>query len=551
MKRLSIIRIISVFVCALCVVNYSYGQRKETVSQAFHIKIESKKQLVQKLQDDFTIMQMQLQKEFDQKVQDISESVSVSISPTVELEKADDGSDEMNMKVTFSYETKFIDDNIRLKVGNKTDDYPAGAYLTAKSNACTRTCNYIKEKLEGEFAKYIKRGTKITIKITGSTDGTPVGGKIPYYGEYGEYPESELIYVNNVPQSIKLTKATGVTSNAQLAFLRAKGVEYFMDTYIETLEDTKNKYKIYAVENKSVGGQYRRIDVEITIHGAFDDEMQNLPDYQTKKVFDVDTNIPVTNYENKDALVLIIANQNYKNTCVSDVANALNDGKRFREYCIKTLGVPDRQIFYFEDATKNEISEGINKLTNAMDGFGGSAKVIVYYAGHGVPIKTGETIYSYFVPADANPTDRNQMIEVSSFYQKITSHTASDIAFFVDACFTGAKRNGDMMESNTRGIAIKPQISSISGNAVVFSASSSDETAFAFAEGRHGLFTYFILKILNETKGNLTYGELFDSVKDEVAREASLNEKMPSHKQHPTVSVSDNLKAIWRQIKFK
>ena len=291
--------------------------------------------------------------------------------------------------------------------------------------------------------------------------------------------------------------------------------------------------------------------MEITIHGAFDDEMQNLPDYQTKNVFDVDINVPVTSYENEDALVLIIANQNYKNTCVSDVANAINDGKRFCEYCKKTLGVPDRQIFYFEDATKNEISEGISKLTNAMDGFGGNAKVIVYYAGHGVPKKTGETIFSYFVPSDANPTDSNQMIEVSSFFQKITSHTAKDIAFFVDACFTGAKRNGDMMESNTRGVAIKPQVNLISGNAVVFSASSNDETAFAFAEGKHGLFTYFILKILNETKGNLTYGEMFDFVKNEVAREASLNEKMPSHKQHPTVSVSNNLNATWRQITFK
>ena len=66
-----------------------------------------------------------------------------------------------------------------------------------------------------------------------------------------------------------MTQKTGVTTNGQLAFLRTQGVEDFLKNQVETLKHTENAFQEYAVENKEKGGGYRRVSVEMTIHGAF------------------------------------------------------------------------------------------------------------------------------------------------------------------------------------------------------------------------------------------------------------------------------------------
>lgn len=59
-------------------------------------------------------------------------------------------------------------------------------------------------------------------------------------------------------------------------------------------------------------------------------------------VSDVDVNIPETKVKNENTYVVIIANENY--TRVAKVAYAKNDGKVFKDYCLKTLGIPAENI---------------------------------------------------------------------------------------------------------------------------------------------------------------------------------------------------------------
>ena len=61
------------------------------------------------------------------------------------------------------------------------------------------------------------------------------------------------------------------------------------------------------------------------------------------------------------------------------------------------------------------------------------------------------------------------------------------------------------------------------GNLVVFTAAQGDETAYQYAEKGHGMFTYFLLKKLQESKGDVTLGELGDYITNEVKRESLLN----------------------------
>ena len=131
-------------------------------------------------------------------------------------------------------------------------------------------CNFLKNKLEKDLAEYLKEGTKVDVKITGATDGTPIRNKIAYLGEYGDFT-NKPITLNGSPYNMTVTQKTGVTTNGQLAFLRTQGVEDYLKTQVKPLKHTENTFQSFAVENKEKGGGYRRVSVEMTIRGAFAD----------------------------------------------------------------------------------------------------------------------------------------------------------------------------------------------------------------------------------------------------------------------------------------
>ena len=75
---------------------------------------------------------------------------------------------------------------------------------------------------------------------------------------------------------------------------------------------------------------------------------------------------------------------------------------------------------------------------------------------------------------------------------------------------------------------------------VVLSAAQGDETAYSYQEQHHGLFTYFLLKKLQMSKGVVTLGELFDYVKDNVVKKSLVvNGKQQTPASSASISASD------------
>ena len=64
------------------------------------------------------------------------------------------------------------------------------------------------------------------------------------------------------------------------------------------------------------------------------------------------------------------------------------------------------------------------------------------------------------------------------------------------------------MLASARGVALKVKSGVPQGNMVVFSAAQGDETAYPLVDQQHGLFTYYLLKKLQETKGDVTLEDL-------------------------------------------
>ena len=253
---------------------------------------------------------------------------------------------------------------------------------------------------------------------------------------------------------------------------------------------------------------------------------------------DVDVNLPITNTSSENTFAVIIANEHYQD--VAAVPYAGNDGTIFAEYCKQSLGLPATNIHLVKDATLNNMKREINWLKQVSDAYKGTAKIIVYYAGHGIPDEA--TKDAYRLPVDGFGTDITTGYSLQALYTTLGELQAKSIMVFLDACFSGSMRDGRMMAS-ARGIAIKAKNSTPKGNMVVFSAASGDETAYPYKEKQHGLFTYYILKKLQSSKGNITLGDLQSYVRDEVAKRSIV---VNGKSQTPTIAPSANIGEDWK-----
>ncbi len=232
----------------------------------------------------------------------------------------------------------------------------------------------------------------------------------------------------------------------------------------------------------------------------------------------VDTHIAVNDQQDDNTYVVIMANENYQ--FEEKVPFALNDGAVFKRYCEKTLGIPERNIKFVEDGTLNVMKFNLKWLERIMQVKQGSARCIVYYSGHGMPDEA--TQKAYLLPVDGFSTEPGTGLSTEALYKQLGAMPSKGTLVILDACFSGAKREGGMMKSS-RGVAMKARQEPVEGNMVVFSAAQGNETAYPLKDKEHGMFTYYMLQKLQQTGGGISLGELSDYVIKQVS-ENSLHE---------------------------
>jgi Uncharacterized protein containing caspase domain len=258
---------------------------------------------------------------------------------------------------------------------------------------------------------------------------------------------------------------------------------------------------------------------------------------------DVDVDIPSFGATNKTTFAIVIANEDYQRESKVDFAK--NDGKTFQKYCHQVLGLPEKNIHLIENGTLNNMIYELDWLEQVCKAYDGEASVIFYYAGHGVPDEADGK--AYLLPIDGTGKNLRTCLSTEELYKTLGGLPAKSVTVLMDACFSGAKRSGEMLAS-ARGVAIQAKTSAPKGNMVVLSAAQGDETAYSYKDTQHGLFTYFLLKKLKESKGAATLGELAEYVETQVKRFSIVeNGKM----QTPTIIPSSSLMSSWQNLKLK
>ena len=253
----------------------------------------------------------------------------------------------------------------------------------------------------------------------------------------------------------------------------------------------------------------------------------------------VDTKIFVNDVKDENTFVIIISNENYKYE--ESVPFARNDGEVFRIYCQKTLGIPESNIRFVADATLNEMNYQFSWLEDALKAYDGTARAIIYYTGHGMPDENSKE--AYLLPVDGfSKSPATSALSTKVLYDKLGKMNSKSIMVFLDACFSGAKRDGKMLASS-RGVAIKPNSNPVGSNTVVFSAAQGNETAYPYKSMKHGMFTYYLLDKLQQTGGAVTMGDLSDYVTTQVKRKSVVEN---GKSQTPSVVAVNNDWKSWQ-----
>ena len=343
---------------------------------------------------------------------------------------------------------------------------------------------------------------------------------------------------------IRGEQAGELTKDAEAELLDSDGEIYLMegkqDEALVVWKRLKETYPQFVERNK--------FELQnIFVRTMYQDEEANQSALASGKpskvpVSDVDRQIPENTIVASPTFAVIIANENYRE--VDNVPFALHDGETFKQYCEKTLGIPPSNIKYIPDATLNNISRQVSWLTQVMDVYQGEANILFYYAGHGIPDEKSKS--AYLLPTDGVGNDVSTGYNLDKLYSDLSSKPAKSVMVILDACFSGAKRDGKMLVS-ARGVAIKAKQNAPKGNMVVLSAAQGDETAYPYKEKGHGIFTYYLLKKLQETKGNITFGQLADYVTLQVKKHSVvINGKIQTPTVSPSTSATD-----WKEWKLR
>ena len=481
----------------------------------------------------------------------------VRVNTEVQEDTTEDGIPEINYVFDISYNCHHFE--------GTEDDYPSGSYVWTTSNSCRAICNITKTMIENDLADIFAAGNKNTITITSTTDAAEIA-HIDYKGEYGDFRSMPAIF-NDENVRISVEVKEGITTNAQLAYIRAQSVHSYIEENIKSLKGSENEYLYTTRCFDMTGPHYRRSSLRIVVHGAFDAAAKSMEAALLNDEY-VDFNIPsIEENINSKTYALIIADEEYT-APLPNCDYARNDGDVLHQYFVHTLGIPTRHVKVLHNAGRQEIyDEGIHWLKDIIKAQSGDVHIIIYYAGHGIG---NEKFQPYLMPSGVDVSDMrqfrsktgvlpsgislkgknaekilNQCISFDTLAGWFKKDVALSYTFIIDASFNGIQRSGKEF-FNIKKETKRYRAPRIRNNVVIFMAADGDKTAYSFIDQHHGFFTYYILKELKYTRGEITFQDLFNNVTKNQAYESSLQGKL----QEPSMIIGGELGEDWGNRTF-
>jgi len=357
---------------------------------------------------------------------------------------------------------------------------------------------------------------KLTVRVGNKGKGTGIASYAKFYSG------DNVFITDSYPKTVSLgdIKYNGQVDVPLEFFVNDKtndDIPLFVDITESTSLATVSKLRLPIKKSERVR------TIQKTVIAGIEQNYGELS-FESDLSVDIEQNIPNTNKANYNALAVIFGIEDYRN--VSNVNFAYRDAVIMKEYFSKTMGIPEDQIYF---RTNDEVTLGEFRKVFSDNGWldkrvtENITDVYFYYAGHGAPaIKEKQ---AFLIPVDGDPNYPVQTgYSLETVYNNLSGLKANSATVFLDACFTGANRENEMLLAGARPISIQLKNNYVN-DVTVFSATSSNEISSSYPPKKHGLFSYFLMKGMqgeadyNKDK-KLTIQELFDYTKTNVSRTA-------------------------------
>jgi len=231
--------------------------------------------------------------------------------------------------------------------------------------------------------------------------------------------------------------------------------------------------------------------------------------------------------ENLNSYALIVGISKYKQN--PTVPYADTSARAFADLVNITFGVPKENIILLlnENASSGELKAKFEIIKELADSRG---NLYIYYAGHGVPSRSGDTyILPYDMSADAMYLEPN--LKLKNIYAKLSKLKVKNVFVFMDSCFSGKDDSGRLLYKGVAPVLKAKRTVVNTKKLTVITASKSSEFANEYRDKKQRMFTYYLIDELSSGKTRLN--EVYPNVKQKVKR--SSLKKGIGYKQIPQI----------------
>lgn len=421
--------------------------------------------------------------------------------------------------------------------------FEANGFDADPSELVVNTLEYAMPRLRvADHQFFAASGSSITIGSNGKLTvalqnfGTKTAHKVKV-----NFTLPKDVYTTDAPEMTIDSIAPGDVATLDYGFLVNKRFgEDSIAVMLAVSESSRSAYLNEAYKVKV--GEYLTAASSIKINGNVAARKVDAKDFSLSFKSELMEDIPV-GAVNRHRYALIIGNEDYSMTGANaeiNVPYAVNDAMLFREYCVRTFGIPDGQIKVVPNATAGMMHEQLDWLIS-MASTDPEAELVFYYSGHGNNDEA--TKEPYLLPVDITGKNIRLGLALSELYRELAKYPVKSAYVFLDACFSGGYKSAAPLLAQ-KGVRVVPKVGLPQGNTLSFSSSSGDQTSSVYHDKKQGYYTYFLIKTIKDAKGSITMKDLFDQTSAAVKKATAMIGKMqePQCMASPTWAGWENCK---------
>jgi uncharacterized glyoxalase superfamily protein PhnB len=251
---------------------------------------------------------------------------------------------------------------------------------------------------------------------------------------------------------------------------------------------------------------------KVTLVAKADGYKLRMPIRQAEKVQFTNTGADVTvgdiNFGKYYALVIGV--QDYQN--IEDLDTPVNDINQVADILTNQYGFEVRKV---SDADDVGIMEAINDINDQLTD---QDNLLIFYAGHGARLTTGDLVSGYWLPVNAEAPPRDTYWVANEFLTRhLARFDAKRVMVVADSCYAGllSSAPGYLMLGNNE--VDEEYIKYKAGKrSRLLLASGGDKPVLDGVGGNHSIFTQAFVDVLKNNKQILTGPQLFKQLRQQV-----------------------------------